>query len=42
MSDRHADLEALSAFVDGEAPEWADHVDGCEACAGSVAALRAS
>jgi len=41
MSDRHADLEALSAFVDGEAPEWADHVAGCEACAGSVAALRA-
>jgi hypothetical protein len=37
----HADLEALSAFVDGEAPEWADHVAGCEACAGSVAALRA-
>ncbi|HEX3622468.1 MAG TPA: hypothetical protein VHT97_09145 [Acidimicrobiales bacterium] len=37
----HADAEALSAFVDGEAPEWADHVAGCPSCAASAAELRA-
>jgi hypothetical protein len=40
-STEHADLEALSAFVDGEAPEWADHVAGCEACRASAAQLGA-
>jgi hypothetical protein len=37
----HADVEALSAFVDGEAPEWADHVERCQACAASAEAMRA-
>jgi hypothetical protein len=38
---KHADLEALSAFVDGEAPEWADHVAGCPVCRATAAELRA-
>jgi hypothetical protein len=37
----HADFEALSAFVDGEAPEWAEHVAGCEVCRAGAAELRA-
>ena len=41
MSDRHADFEALSAYVDGEAPEWADHVEACPSCRGTAAQLRA-
>jgi len=41
MSDRHADFEALSAYVDGEAPEWADHVQACPSCRGTAAQLRA-
>lgn len=36
----HADLEALSAFVDGEAPEWAGHVAGCDACRAAAEGLR--
>jgi hypothetical protein len=38
---KHADFEALSAFVDGEAPEWADHVAGCPQCRATAAELRA-
>jgi hypothetical protein len=41
MTDRHADFEALSAYVDGEAPEWAAHVADCPSCAASADALRA-
>jgi len=37
----HADLEALSAYVDGEAPEWADHLAACPACRASADRLRA-
>jgi hypothetical protein len=37
----HADFEALSAFVDGEAPEWAGHVEACPTCRASVDQLRA-
>lgn len=37
----HADLEALSAFLDGEAPEWASHVAACPRCQGAVESLRA-
>ena len=37
----HADLEALSAYVDGEATEWADHVASCAACGASAEELRA-
>lgn len=37
----HPDLEALSAFVDGEAPEWAGHVAACAACRASADQLRA-
>ena len=37
----HADFEALSAYVDGEAPEWADHVEGCPRCRATAAELRA-
>ena len=40
MTD-HADLEALSAFLDGEAPEWASHVAACPRCRATVDALRA-
>jgi len=42
MTDpRHADFEALSAYVDGEAPEWADHVEACASCRATAAQLRA-
>jgi hypothetical protein len=41
MTTKHADFEALSAFVDGEAPEWADHVAGCPQCRATAAELRA-
>jgi len=37
----HADFDALSAFIDGEAPEWAEHVAACEACRATVAELKA-
>ena len=37
----HADLEALSAYVDGEAPEWTDHVSECAACRAAADELRA-
>ncbi|HEX2046711.1 MAG TPA: zf-HC2 domain-containing protein [Acidimicrobiales bacterium] len=36
----HADLEALSAYVDGEAPEWAAHVASCASCRASAEELR--
>ena len=36
----HADLEALSAYVDGEAPEWAGHVVACPVCRATVEQLR--
>ena len=32
MMNEHPEFEDLSAFVDGEAPEWQDHVDSCAAC----------
>ena len=41
MTAKHADFEALSAYVDGEAPEWADHVAGCPGCRATAAELRA-
>ena len=41
MTDEHADFEAISAYVDGEAPEWADHVAACVECRASAAAVRA-
>lgn len=41
MTAKHADFEALSAFVDGEAPEWAEHVAGCPQCRATAAELRA-
>lgn len=41
MTAKHADFDALSAFVDGEAPEWADHVAGCPVCRATAAELRA-
>ena len=40
-SSDHPDVEALSAHVDGEAPEWADHVAACAACRASADQLRA-
>jgi hypothetical protein len=39
-AERHADFEALSAYVDGEAPEWADHVAGCPACRAAADEIR--
>jgi len=37
----HAEFEALSAFVDGEAPEVGPHVAVCQSCQSTVHALRA-
>ncbi|MGI8807455.1 MAG: hypothetical protein ACR2KK_06380 [Acidimicrobiales bacterium] len=36
----HADFEAISAYVDGEAPEWADHIAACAACRATAARVR--
>ena len=41
MMNEHPEFEDLSAFVDGEAPEWQDHVDSCAACRADVDRLRA-
>ena len=41
MSSQHAGIEAISAYVDGEAPEWADHIAACAQCRESAATLRA-
>ncbi|HUQ62807.1 MAG TPA: hypothetical protein VM121_03530 [Acidimicrobiales bacterium] len=35
----HPDIESLSAYHDGEAPELAEHVAGCAACAADLARL---
>ncbi|HVF13637.1 MAG TPA: hypothetical protein VM942_03500 [Acidimicrobiales bacterium] len=37
----HPDFDALSAHVDGEAPEWEAHVGGCAECQATAARLRA-
>lgn len=39
--NEHPDFEELSAYVDGEAPQWLDHVDSCPACRADVDRLRA-
>jgi len=39
MSPDHPDFEDLSAFHDGEAPEWADHLAGCGSCRSTLAEL---
>ncbi|HWC12607.1 MAG TPA: hypothetical protein VG455_15465 [Acidimicrobiales bacterium] len=39
--DDHPSFEDLSAYHDGEAPELAAHVAGCEACGATVAELVA-
>lgn len=36
----HAPPEALSAFLDGEAPEWAAHLEGCARCQAELSRLR--
>lgn len=41
MTDQHADFEAISAYADGEAPEWADHVAACAECRAAAATVRA-
>lgn len=38
--NEHADVEALSALVDGEAPEWEPHVAACRSCRSRVEDLR--
>lgn len=38
---QHPELEALSAYVDGEGPEWASHVAACASCRATVEELRA-
>jgi hypothetical protein len=38
---QHPDLEALSAYVDGEAPEWAGHVAACASCRATADQLGA-
>ena len=40
-TERHADFDALSAYVDGEAPEWVDHVEACAECRATTEELRA-
>ncbi|HZQ84249.1 MAG TPA: hypothetical protein VFA83_05405 [Acidimicrobiales bacterium] len=40
MSTMHPSDEDLSAYLDGEAPEVAAHVDGCAACRARVERLR--
>jgi len=40
MSMSHPSDEELSAHLDGEAPEFGDHVAGCPACRGRLDALR--
>jgi hypothetical protein len=37
----HPDAEGLSAYFDGEAPELADHVAGCDTCRAEVERLEA-
>ena len=37
--DDHPSFEDLSAYHDGEAPEWAAHVTDCPSCRDTVAAL---
>lgn len=37
----HPDAEGLSAYFDGEAPELAAHVAGCDACRAEVTRLKA-
>jgi hypothetical protein len=32
MSDVHPDNEALSTYLDGEDPQWRDHIAGCSSC----------
>jgi hypothetical protein len=39
--DDHPSFEDLSAYHDGEAPEWAAHVAACKVCQQTVAALSA-
>jgi len=41
MTSAHPDFEALSAHIDGEAPEWVDHVAACAECRATAAQLRA-
>ena len=36
----HPDFEALSAYVDGEAPEWALHVAACAQCRATAEQIR--
>jgi len=40
MTTGHPDFDALSAHLDGEAPEWHSHVAGCAACQATLARLR--
>lgn len=37
----HPDFEDLSAFVDGQAPEWSSHVSECGSCRAALDRLRA-
>ena len=39
--NEHPEFEDLSAFVDGEAPQWLGHVDSCPTCRADVDRLRA-
>jgi hypothetical protein len=40
MSTAHPDFDALSAHLDGEAPEWESHVAACAACRSTLDRLR--
>lgn len=41
MSSQHPDIDAISAYVDGQAPEWTEHIAACAQCRESAATLRA-
>lgn len=40
-SDEHPSPEVLSASLDGHAPEWAGHLEGCARCGTELARLQA-
>jgi hypothetical protein len=40
VTDRHADDERLSAYIDGQEPQLRPHLDGCPRCRARVAELR--
>ncbi len=42
MIGRHPNRRQLARWLDGDAPELDDHIDGCEKCAQTLDALAAA